>query len=312
MTTLLIGVTGGTGHQAVRGLLDAGLTGLRALTRDPGKPTSKALGDLGVELVVGDLEDQGSLDAACADGPTVYLHGLSKDGAEFEERNQRARGARLVAAALAGGVPHVAYNSVEGCDRDSGIAHFEAVRDVEQGFRDAGIPLTAIRVALFMEEWWKHHTRPGILDGTLRLTHDPAFAQQFISVRDLGRVAGIALQDVDTWGDRVVPLAADQCTPLEMAAAFGAAQGSEVAYERLPLAMFEGVPGGAHMIQLVEWFEHHGHQVDIPAARERFPFLVDFRTFLDEADWADPSKPYESFSDGTRGRDARPIRAEDV
>jgi uncharacterized protein YbjT (DUF2867 family)/ketosteroid isomerase-like protein len=65
---LVTGATGKVGGSAVRQLLDAGHTDVRALVRDPGRARLPA----GVEVVRGDLSDAASLDAAL-DGVTRVL-----------------------------------------------------------------------------------------------------------------------------------------------------------------------------------------------------------------------------------------------
>ncbi|GAB2481922.1 NAD(P)H-binding protein [Nocardiopsis aegyptia] len=65
---LVTGATGKVGGSAVRQLLDAGHTNVRALVRDPGRARLPA----GVEVVRGDLSDPASLDAAL-DGVTRVL-----------------------------------------------------------------------------------------------------------------------------------------------------------------------------------------------------------------------------------------------
>ncbi|MEV2277659.1 NAD(P)H-binding protein [Nocardiopsis sp. NPDC049922] len=68
-TYLVTGATGRVGGQAVRQLLDAGATNVRALVRDP----SAARLPTGVELVRGDLSDPDSLDAALDGVTRVFL-----------------------------------------------------------------------------------------------------------------------------------------------------------------------------------------------------------------------------------------------
>ena len=62
-TVLVTGATGKQGGAVVRHML-AHQWNVRALTREPGSRTAKALADSGVELVRGDLEDAASLDVA--------------------------------------------------------------------------------------------------------------------------------------------------------------------------------------------------------------------------------------------------------
>lgn len=104
----------------------------------------------------------------------------------------------------------------------------EAVGQVEQAFFDTGLPFTALRATLFMEEYWKTHNRPDILQGVFRLTHAPDFRQKFLAVRDLGRIAAMVMRDRDRYAGRAIELATDELTPTELAAAFSAAQGTPV------------------------------------------------------------------------------------
>lgn len=65
-TSKIILVTGATGQQggAVARHLLTGNWRVRALVRDPLKPTAQALANQGAELVPGDLNDPASLDPA--------------------------------------------------------------------------------------------------------------------------------------------------------------------------------------------------------------------------------------------------------
>ncbi|MBD3886897.1 NmrA family NAD(P)-binding protein [Phormidium tenue FACHB-886] len=73
---LLIGATGGTGSNAVKGLLEQNVAHLRAITRkiDLTRPSLSRLHTNGVELVEADLDDESSLKAAFARVSAVYCH----------------------------------------------------------------------------------------------------------------------------------------------------------------------------------------------------------------------------------------------
>ena len=60
---LVTGATGRQGGAVARNLLGRGFR-VRALTRDPQKPSARSLAERGAEVVRGDLEDRSSVDLA--------------------------------------------------------------------------------------------------------------------------------------------------------------------------------------------------------------------------------------------------------
>lgn len=295
---LMIGVTGGTGHQAVRGLRARGISNLVALTRDPAKASSRCLETMGVELVTGDMEDIDSLEAAMQGCDRIYLHALSHDTSSADPM-EFDRGEKVVAAALKSDITHLVYNSAEGCDRSSGVDHMETVGLVEKLLDTAGIPNTALRATLFMEEWFKHHTRPQILQGTFSLTLAPDFVQQYIAVRDMGYCAAQAFLNPSKYIGRKIALAGDELSNTDLAAAFAEAQASPCEFKPMPLDVFRQMPGMDQMVKLVEWYERDGYQADVAATHEEFPGVWRMADFLRETGWGDRGRSYESFSNGS-------------
>ena len=167
---LLIGVTGGTGGNAVKGFLDVGVTNLRAITRkiDFFRPSLSKLSDAGVELVEANLDDEDSLVAAFAGISAVYCHATAADSTKPDPL-EIERAHRLARAAQKADIKHFVYNSAGGADRNSGIGHIEQKYKVEQIFKQAGLPTTFLRACLFMEEFWKKYTRPSILNFLARV-----------------------------------------------------------------------------------------------------------------------------------------------
>lgn len=295
---LLIGVTGGTGHQAVRGLKAQGLTQLVAMTRDPEKPTSAALDSLGVTLVQGDLDNSASITRAMKGIDAVYLHALSHD-THNADPEEVTRGKAVARAAAEAGVRHLIYNSVDGCERNSGVPHMEFTYQVEQALDQAGVPNTVLRATLFMEEWWKHYTRPGIVQGAYRVTHAADFKQQLIAVRDMGYIAGQLFKNPSDAIGRKIAVAADSLTPVEMASRYSDAQDIPVTFQALPLDLFRNAPNSGELVQLIEWYDNFGHQVDVAAVQSEFPGIWTMEDFLRETDWGNPQRSYESFSNGS-------------
>ncbi|WP_242037855.1 NmrA family NAD(P)-binding protein [Tolypothrix sp. FACHB-123] len=73
---LLIGVTGGTGGNVVKGFLEQGVTNLRAITRkiDLNRISLSKLNNAKVELVEANLDDANSLSAAFSGVTAIYCH----------------------------------------------------------------------------------------------------------------------------------------------------------------------------------------------------------------------------------------------
>ncbi len=296
--TLLIGVSGGTGHQVVRGMRAKGVANLVAMTRDTQKPSSKNLEKLGVELIEADLDSVASLKDAMTGVENVYLHALSHDAA-VADALEVERGANVAAAAAANDIRHLVYNSAEGCDRRTGVDHMDNVARVEMLIDRAGVPNTALRATLFMEEWFKHYTRPGILNGTFSICADEDAVQQYVSVRDLGYIAAQIFQNPDRYAGQKISLASDELTALQLAEAFSHASQKAVRFKAIPIEVFKSQKGMEQMVALLEWYKRDGYKASVEETRKKFPGIWTMSEFLENTHWRDPSVSYESFSDGS-------------
>jgi len=152
---LVAGATGILGSQICRMLVEQGKT-VRALVRstsDPGKVDN--LKQLGVELVVGDLKDRASLDAACqgvASVITTVATTISRQPNDSIRATDLEGQKSLVDAASAAGVQHFVYLSVSGVIPAQG-SFIEAKRAVEEYLRQSGLTYTIVRPGPFMEVW---------------------------------------------------------------------------------------------------------------------------------------------------------------
>ncbi|NEQ25435.1 MAG: NmrA family NAD(P)-binding protein, partial [Microcoleus sp. SIO2G3] len=182
---LLIGVTGGTGANVVKGFLEQNVSNLRATTRqiDLERPSLSRLTNAGVELVEADLDDENSLKAAFAGIKAVYCHAMAGDYASPEPR-ELERAKRVAQAAKQANISHFVYNSSGGVDRNSGISHIEQKYKVEQILKQTGLPTTMLRASLFMEEFWKSYTRPSILKGSFPFSVQPDKPLHLITTKD--------------------------------------------------------------------------------------------------------------------------------
>jgi len=291
---LLIGVTGGTGSNAVKGLLEQNVTDLRAITRkiDLERPALSRLHNNGVELVEADLDDESSLQAAFTGVAAVYCHATAGDSARPDPL-EVARAERVAKAAQRANVSHFVYNSAGGVDRNSGIRHIEQKHQVEQILKQASLPTTMLRACLFMEEFWKQYTRPSILKGSFPFAVQPNKPLHLITTKDMGRVAAHVMKHRSQYVGQAIELAGDVLTPKQMAEAFSKAQGSPVVYKEIPpwifLLLFR-----KSLFDLIQWYRKRGYQADVPRLRELFPgLLTTFSQFLEETNWANAALTYQ-------------------
>jgi uncharacterized protein YbjT (DUF2867 family) len=292
---LLIGVTGGTGSNVVKGFLEQNSTNLRVITRkiDLQRPSLAKLNNLGVELVEADLDDEASLEKAFIGVSAVYCHAFAPDSSKPDPQEiERAK--RLAQIAKQANIAHLVYNSAGGVERNSGISHIEQKYQIEQVLKQANLPTTMLRACLFMEEFWKKYTRPSILKGMFSFSLQPDRPLHLITTKDMGRVAAYTIKHRSKYIDRAIELAGDILTPTQMTAEFSRVQGKSVTYKEIPPWIFL-LLWRKSLFDLIQWYRNQGYQADVQYLREQeFPqLLTSFREFLEETSWADETLTYK-------------------
>lgn len=279
-------VTGATGQQggatAARLLADG--WPVRALTRTAGSPAAQALARAGAEVVAGDMNDRGSLEAAMRGvfgvfsvQPTPGLPGLPAD---FDWQTEIRWGTNVVDAASASGVGHVVYASGFGADRRVGLRNSDNKWAIEEHLRGSGLSATILRSSSFMENYAAMVPGQGVHDGTLATAIAPDVRQALIALDDIGAVAALAFADPDRFRGRALELAGDALTPPEIAAAVARATGRPIRYVQVPLDVIRA--RGANFARSYEYLNSGAAGVpDVAALRELHPGLLDFATWLE-------------------------------
>ncbi len=265
---LLIGVTGGTGGNAVKGFLEQGVSNLQAITRkiDSTRPSLRALINAGVSLIEANLDEPDTLLSAFAGVSAVYCHALAPDTSKIDTREVER--AKIVAqVAKNANIKHLVYNSAGGADRNTGISRIEQKYQVEQIFKQA-VPTTMLRACLFMEEFWKKYTRPSILKGRFAFSIQPDKPIHLLANQDMGRVAAYVMQNSSQYIGRDIELAGDVLTPIQI-------------FRK-------------ELYDLIQWYRNQGYIADVKQLRQEFPgLLTTFSEFLEQTNWADPALSYE-------------------
>ncbi|XP_070581910.1 nmrA-like family domain-containing protein 1 [Ptychodera flava] len=147
----VFGATGLQGGSVVRALLKDPRYQVRAVTRHPKSKKAKALKELGVEVVKGDLDNEDSVKAAMLGSYGVF--GVTNYFEYVDEQREFMQGKVMADAAKSVGVKHFIYSSLEKVVEEFGkpCGHFDAKGRVEDYMIEVGLPVTCVRYAEFME-----------------------------------------------------------------------------------------------------------------------------------------------------------------
>ncbi|KAJ7095478.1 hypothetical protein C8R43DRAFT_1049386 [Mycena crocata] len=267
-----------------------------AQTRDPLSAKSRALSLLpGVHLLAGSPDTPSALFAAAQnlnlDTPSrvhaVYSVQLGLDnpgGLAGEVAQAKA----LADAAAAHGVKHFIYAGANfGGGEDTGVPHLETKRTVEAYMRTAhpSLPVTVLRPVTFMDQLVQGDPTSTVS----RLTKimflcqlRPSTRLQFVAASDLGAVAALVLEHPEEYVGKAVDVAGDALTPRDLEEGWREVFGVELRPDMMGgSALSWAVKTATKDLRLMfKFFNDVGYNADIPAAREMYPEMKDWRTFL--------------------------------
>ncbi len=255
----------GQGGAVARELLAAGHK-VRAMTRKPEGEAAHALAALGAEIVRGDLDDTGSLEAALKGAWGVFaVQNTWEAGTEGEEQ----QGKRIAQLAKQAGVQHFVYTSVGSAHRATGIPHFDNKYRVEETIRGLGFPShTILRPVFFMDNFLSPWFKPGIDEGNLMMAVDPGTKLQMIAVGDIGRYGRLAFERHADLNGKAIDIAGEELTMPEAATVIGHAVGKPVEFVAAPIE--EVRKFSEDYAIMLEWFDRVGYDVDIPGTAAEY------------------------------------------
>jgi uncharacterized protein YbjT (DUF2867 family) len=269
----VIGATGKQGGSVVDALLDEGHSA-RALVRDSGSAAAQALRDRGVDLLEGDLTDPASLESLMRGVDGVFAMSTPVDGTDVEV----AAGITIADAASRIGVPHLVFSTVGGAERNTGIAHFESKRRVEEHIESLGLHATFLRPVFFMENLLGFGVSIEGGEVVVRLPLPDGIPLQMIAVRDIGKAAAAILRDGPVVEGNSVEIGGDSRTGAQIAAALGTYLSLPSRYEAIPLAAVASFGDTADMFR---WFaETPAYQADFAATKALVPEVLDLPAWL--------------------------------
>ena len=281
LSVLVTGATGKQGGHLVRELLSRGHS-VRALTRKPESPAAAALAELGVTVVPGNFDDEGSLERAAHGVDTVFAMSTPYEAGVKTETNE---GINILRAAQRVRVKHFVYSSVAGADRASGVPHFDSKFEVEKEIRRSGIPFTIVAPAFFMENFLADYMAAGIAQGSIAMAIPATRRLQQIAVEDIARFTALVIERREHFLGQRIDIASDELTPVTAAAAIAEASGREIKYTAVPMAAAR--QQNEDLARMLEWFDRVGYDADIVGLRELYPEVSwhRFSTWAREQRW---------------------------
>jgi len=239
---LVTGATGKQGGAVARALVAAGTT-VHGLVRDPESPRARALADLGVHLVRGDLDQPETLKAAL-DGARGLFSVQTPDFSDLNGDAEIQRARRLAAAAAAAGVEQVVHTSSSTSARrideerwSAFLGHVFRVKALaEDALREAGARSTTIlRPSAFMENFLPpaYFYAKGSTDRIL-VAYDLDVPQAFVAVDDIGAAAAAAFADPERFDSVELELASERLSFREAVATLARVWGRALTVTETP------------------------------------------------------------------------------
>jgi uncharacterized protein YbjT (DUF2867 family) len=307
----VVGATGSQGGGLVRAILDNpdGPFAVRALTRDSGSASARALAARGAEVVEADLDDEPSVRKAFDGAYGAFV--VTNFWAQRTPEEQKARTAaemELAQAATAAraakdtGLRHVVWSTLEDTrphfERlgsalpDLGaykVPHFDAKGEANASFTKENVPTTFLQTTFYFESYLAGQGPARTESGELVLTQPMGDARlSGIAADDIGRTAlGIFRRGEDFIG-KTVSIAGDHLTGEQVAAAYSSVLGEKVSYRPLT---WDQVRASGHPMALeignmyqfyAEASEYFTGARDLDLVRELNPALQSFDSWLRE------------------------------
>jgi uncharacterized protein YbjT (DUF2867 family) len=298
----VVGATGAQGGGLVRAIATDrdGPFIARAITRKPESEKSRALAELGVELVAGDADDPPSLDRAFAGAYGAFC--VTNFWEHFSAEREGAQATAMARASRKAGVQHVIWSTLEDTRKwvplDDGrlptlqgkykVPHFDSKGSVDRVFAEEAAPTTYLLAAFYWENfiYFGMGPRKGP-DGDLVLALPLGGVKlPGIAAGDIGKCAyGLFRRGTGTVGQRF-GIAGEVLSGPEMAAKMGRALGRKVSFSDVPFDVYRGLgfPGAEDLGNMFQFQAILGDEFlrsrDPERSRSLNPNLLTFDAWL--------------------------------
>ena len=297
----VFGATGAQGGGLARAILADPLRrfALRAVTRRPEAPASRALAAAGAEIVTADLDDAASVERAMHGAYGAFC--VTSYWEHLDPERELAQAGAMARGAQAAGLRHVVWSTLE--DTRGFVApgttmpvlagrynvpHFDAKGEANRAFIERGVPTTLLHTSFYWDNLIHFGMQPRRgADGMLEFVLPMAEARlPGIAAEDIGPCAfGIFARDGQLIG-KSIGIAGEHLTGVQMAEQLALALGEPVRHvsptpRQYAALGFPGADDLANMFQFKTEFERaYGAARNPGCARELHPGLQTFARWL--------------------------------
>ena len=299
---LVCGATGQQGSAVINALLACPPPyphEILALTRNPASDAAQIIASKSkkITLLSGDLNDCRAIFIS-AGGPGAVYGVFSVQLPAFSQKNvpndiEEQQGIALIDAAIAAGVQHFIYSSVDrggvnSINDPTPVPHFASKHRIEKHLiastndatkNTAKTAYTILRPTAFYD-----NLTPDIMGkGFAAMWRNMGVPLQLVSTRDIGVFAALAFADPElpNYRNNAMSLAGDKITQVQGSNSF-----QKVFGKNMPIAF--GFMG--HVTQLMvkelgvmfQWLSEVGYKADVDKCRQLHPTMQNFETWLRE------------------------------
>ncbi|KAL8714715.1 MAG: hypothetical protein Q9225_006515 [Loekoesia sp. 1 TL-2023] len=230
---------------------------LRAVTRDPSKPSGKALAEKGVEVVKADLLDKESVIKAVEGSHTVF--GVTNYWELFSKDVEVTHGRNIADASKAAGVSLLIWSSIPNATKMTNgklphLPHFDGKAEIGDYIRAQNIPSTFLHAGCFMSNI-KGGIQKSDAGNTLAWNLNPDSKMPlFDAAGDTGKfVAGILLNQPELLGKDIYG-ATGWYTPTDVVNTIQEVSGTKTTYQQVPDKVFQSFFPEAMGEEMMETF----------------------------------------------------------
>ncbi|KAK3378719.1 hypothetical protein B0T24DRAFT_522943 [Lasiosphaeria ovina] len=248
-TVFVSAATGSQGSNLARQLRSIGWN-VHATVRNPDTPAAKTLTEQGVELTVGDWDDEAALQASIAGCDMLFLN-LSPSFQNLG--SERVQAARILAIAKAAGVRHVVYSSGPAAKHIEKLPIWNAKslvgltllskQAIEETLKAAGFEAwTILRGSTFMQNFLapKVAMYAGLVDtNTWTMALLAGEKMPLVDANDIAKFAVAAFQDPERFKGKDVVVVGDELTPEEIMECLSEVTGRKLKFVALTDAEIE-------------------------------------------------------------------------
>lgn len=288
---LVTGATGAQGGAVAKALLKNGNT-VRIIVRKASRHSkvAKELEKSGAEIVIADMEDIASLEAALKGAYSLFSVQDMDNGTDSERRHAT----NLLNAALKADVQHVVHASVNQTGNHLQFRNWDNWNQKywldkqfgEDTLRDAGFKYwTILRPVFFMDNFITPKVVfmfPDLAKGEIVTAWDSNAKLQLIAVDDTGAFAAAAFNNPDKFNKQVINLAGDELTIDKIAENITNVTGKNIYVEHVSEA--EAVQKGLHpgFANVQIWNNEIGYNADIQALKAYGLPVTNFSQYLEK------------------------------